>query len=76
MSLPPTNGNGQGKILWWVIGLLSTIILGLGSHNLTTTSNNTARISVLESHVMDHKEALVRIERKLDRVLESLVIGH
>jgi hypothetical protein len=66
-----TNGNGaNGKLSWWLIGLVSTIILGAAGTTMRSVQNDGERIAVLESQVKDTRDELQRINRKLDQLLE------
>jgi hypothetical protein len=66
-----TNGNGaNGKLSWWLIGLVSTIILGAAGTTMRSVQNDGERIAVLESQVRDTRDELQRINRKLDQLLE------
>ena len=66
-----TNGNGaNGKLSWWLIGLVSTIILGAAGTTMRSVKNDGERIAVLESQVKDTRDELQRINRKLDQLLE------
>ena len=66
-----TNGNGaNGKLSWWLIGLVSTIILGAAGTTMRSVKNDGERIAVLESQVRDTRDELQRINRKLDQLLE------
>jgi hypothetical protein len=64
------NGKGEGKVLWWVITGLTSILLGVGSHMLTGSADHSQRIAVLEAQNAANSERLSRIERKLDQLLE------
>jgi hypothetical protein len=64
---PPLNG---GKLVWWLIGTVTTVVLGVGAGTFSTLRSNSERIAVLESQVADTRQHLQRIERKLDRLLE------
>lgn len=63
----PLNGN---KVVWWVIGTVTTITMGVGAGTFSTLRTSSERIAVLESQVADTRLHLQRIERKLDRLLE------
>jgi hypothetical protein len=67
--------NGNGKLTYWLLGLLGTIVTG-GSVAWLTNVNQLARlhgerIAVLESQMNDQRESLKDINRKLDRILEQ-----
>jgi hypothetical protein len=65
------NGNGaNGKLSWWLIGLVSTIVLGAAGTTIRSVQNDGERIAVLESQVKDTRDELQRINRKLDQLLE------
>lgn len=63
--------NGNGKILCWVIGTLTTLLLGIGGSTLTTVRQHSERIAVLETQMLESKHQLDRIEYKLDRILNN-----
>jgi hypothetical protein len=64
------NGNGNGKLSWWLIGLLTTIGLGVAGGTIRSVQNDGERIAVLESQVKDTREELRTINQKLDKLLE------
>jgi hypothetical protein len=69
------NGSGNGKLSWWLIGLVSTTVLGIAGTTIRSVQNDGERIAVLESQVKDTRDELQRINRKLDQLLEHRV-GH
>jgi hypothetical protein len=62
------------KVLFWLLGLIGTLVTGAAGGWLTSTHALTRihgeKIAVLEIQVADQKHQLERIERKLDRLLE------
>jgi hypothetical protein len=66
--------NGNNKLVWWLLGLLATVLTGgasawLGSiHSLTRIHGE--KIAVLESQIAIQGHQLERIDQKLDRLLE------
>jgi hypothetical protein len=66
--------NGNGKMTWWIIGLLSTIVIGGGSSWVgsvyTQIRHHGERIAVLEAQIQDSRQQLQRINHKLDQLLE------
>jgi hypothetical protein len=64
----------NGKLTYWLLGLLGTVFTGAAGGWLTTTQAQLRihgeKIAVLESQIADQKHQLQRIEHKLDRVLE------
>ena len=65
------NGNGaNGKLSWWLLGLVTTIVLGAAGTTIRSVQNDGERIAVLESQVKDTRDELQRINRKLDQLLE------
>ena len=71
------NGNGaigspNGKLLWWIIGLLTTGAMGVGTSSFHTLQINSERIAVLESRINRLESALQHIENKIDRLVEHL----
>jgi hypothetical protein len=67
--------NGNGKLVYWVLGLLATLLTGTATGWVTSTHATTRvhgeKIAVLESQMLEQKNQLERIDRKLDRVLEN-----
>lgn len=61
--------NGNGKILWWLIGLLTTGVVGVTTGTVHTVQDGASRIAVLESRHQEIQRRLLRIEEKLDQVL-------
>jgi hypothetical protein len=70
----------NGKTPWWIVGVLSTILLSAGTawlHAVQTGEdavqslqrNQAERIAVLEHEMGDFRDRLQRIEQKLDRAL-------
>jgi hypothetical protein len=48
------NGNGaNGKLSWWLIGLLTTIGLGVAGGTIRSVQNDGERIAALESQIKD-----------------------
>jgi hypothetical protein len=66
--------NGNGKLLFWLLGLLGTLSTGAAGGWLTTTHTLTRihgeKIAVLESQSAEQRHQLERIEGKLDRLLD------
>jgi hypothetical protein len=64
----------NGKTLWWIIGLLTTITLGGSSAWLNTVQSQIRahgeKIAVLETRIVVQQHQLDRIDHKLDRLLE------
>jgi hypothetical protein len=67
MSQQPTSGNGNGKLSWWLIGLVTTMVLGAAGTTMRSVQNDGERIAVLESQVRDTREELKAINLKLDK---------
>jgi hypothetical protein len=67
-SPAPLNG---AKLTWWIIGTVTTLVIGLSSGALSSLRNHTERIAVLESQLSDTRYQLQRIERKLDQLLDQ-----
>jgi hypothetical protein len=63
--------NGNGKLLWWIIGTLTTLLLGLGGGTLATVRLHSERIAILETQMLESRHQLDKIEHKLDRILEN-----
>lgn len=72
----PMVENHNGKLLWWIMGLLGALITGGGSAWLSSMNTQTRvhgeRIAVLESQMQDQKSQLDRIDRKVDKILDLL----
>ena len=65
------NGNGaNGKPLWWIIGLLTTIVLSAAGHTISSVQRDGERIAVVETQTEEIREQLKRINNKLDVILE------
>jgi hypothetical protein len=64
---PALNGS---KLMWWIIGTVTTIGMGVGAGTFATLRNNSERIAVLESQLSDTRHQLQRIEHKLDHLLD------
>ena len=70
MSQQPTPANGNGKLSWWLIGLVTTMVLGAAGTTMRSVQNDGERIAVLESQVRDTREVLRAINAKLDKLLD------
>jgi hypothetical protein len=64
----PLNG---AKLTWWIIGTVTTLVVGLSSGALSSLRNHTERIAVLESQLSDTRHQLQRIEHKVDQLLDQ-----
>jgi hypothetical protein len=66
--------NSNGKTTWWIIGLLTTVVLGGSSGWVgsiySQVRQHGERLAVLEAQVHDTREQLGHINRKLDLLLE------
>jgi UDP-glucose 6-dehydrogenase len=71
MTTPMTPINGNGKAQWWIVGLLTTIVLSAAGHTITSVQRDGERIAVLETQTQDVREQLKRISNKLDQLLEQ-----
>jgi hypothetical protein len=69
-----------GTTPWWIVGILSTVLLSAGTAWLHAVQSGedamqslqrsqAERLAVLEHDVADIKDRLHRIEQKLDRAL-------
>ena len=64
------NGNGQHRILWWVVGaVLGPIVLAVFGHMLNTTYTSSQKVSALEAGLGELHRNIDRIETKLDQLL-------
>jgi len=52
----------DGKVVWWMLGILATIALAAGAAQVS-------RIGSLEDRSLSMESRLVRIETKLDMLL-------
>lgn len=67
-----TNGTQQNKLLWWITGsILAPLMLGSAMQMLHTVYADAQRLSALEVEAQDCRRQLIRIEGKLDRLLEK-----
>jgi hypothetical protein len=62
--------NGNGKALWWIVGLLTTIVLSAAGHTISSVQRDGERIAVVETQTQEIREQLKRINNKLDQLLE------
>ena len=66
--------NGNGKLVYWLLGLCGTQLTGTAAGWITsvhaTSRLHGEKIAVLESQMADQRHQLERIDRKLDRLLE------
>jgi hypothetical protein len=62
--------HGNGKLSWWLIGLVTTMVLGAAGTTMRSVQNDGERIAVLESQVRDTREELKAINLKLDKLLD------
>lgn len=69
------NSIPHGHLLWWLLGILGTLFTGSASAWLssmhTLTRQHGERIAVLEAQLEGQRQQLDRIDRKLDRLLQS-----
>jgi hypothetical protein len=70
----------NGKVSWWIVGVLSTVLLSAGTAWLHAVQSGVdakneadkkqgERVAVLEHQMIDIRDRLHRIEQKLDRAL-------
>jgi len=62
--------NGNGKALWWIVGLLTTIVLSAAGHTISSVQRDGERIAVVETQMVEVRDQLKRINNKLDLLLE------
>lgn len=72
-TIPSANGNG--KLTYWLLGVLGTLFTG-GALGWLTSMNSISRshgerIAVIESQIIEQKAQLDKIDHKLDRILEQ-----
>ncbi len=65
------SANGSSRITWWIITVLSSVLLGSGSGYVAMSSAHSARLAVLEAQRLDDHQQLERMERKIDKLLEK-----
>ncbi len=70
MANGPTANGSNSKLLWWLISILSGSLIGIASHNVTSSHEHAQKIAVLEAQTSNTDQRLQRIEQKLDRILE------
>ena len=64
---PALNGNGQGKVLWWLIGgILTPLLLTL----FNTIQTSVQRVTAIEANVHELQQRFQRLENKLDLLLD------
>ncbi len=64
------NGNGQHRILWWIIAaVLGPIVLAVFGHVLNTTYTSSQKVSALEVGLHELHRDIDRIDKKLDQLL-------
>ena len=79
----PTNG----KLTWWILGLLSTVSVGLTSAWTNTLQTRIEKIedsagsriersAALEAEFGTYKQRFDRLESKLDKLLEAVRHGN
>ncbi len=57
------NGTLSGKILWWIMGIMAVMIVGLFSSILT-------RLTVLESLMASRGERITKLESQMEQAKE------
>jgi hypothetical protein len=71
-----SNNSHSGSLslstLWWIMGIFSTLILGGGGAWMTAVNSRLAKVDVLESRMDTTQGRLMRIEDKLDLVIDRL----
>jgi hypothetical protein len=69
MSTSPTNGNN--RIVTWIAGaILVPIVLAVFTSMLSTTNSSSQRISRLEAEFQEIRDNVLRVERKIDWLVE------
>jgi len=65
-----TNGNGQHRILWWIVAaVLGPIVLAVFGHALNTTYTSSQKVSALEAGLHELHRDIDRLDKKLDQLL-------
>ena len=64
------NGSPNGRLIYWVIGLIFPVLTGACASLLHTLQSNSERIAIQESRVQEITQQLRRIEEKLDHALD------
>lgn len=69
--------NGNGKLTYWLLGLLGTVVTGGTMAWLSNTNGSIRdhgeRIAVMESRMDEQKRQLDRMNDKLDRIFERII---
>jgi len=67
--------NGNGKLLWWIMGIVASLIVALSGGWVLATNdtliNHADKITSAVSTINEVNKRLDRIEDKLDRALFS-----
>jgi hypothetical protein len=63
----PINGNGNGKLLWWLIGGIITPLIFTA---LNTVTGDSKRVTALETLIQNVDRRLERLEDKIEKLLE------
>lgn len=65
----------RDKLLWWVMGLIASVITGGGGAWLTSMHNATIqhgeKIAVMEERIEGVQKGVDKIDRKMDRLLSK-----
>jgi hypothetical protein len=64
------NGNANGKLLPWLVGLLFPALVGAAAGLISNIRQFEGRVSALEASHQLIEKRLDSIERKLDRIIE------
>ena len=70
MSDNGTNGNGK-RLPWWIVSVLTGLVVGLGSNHLTRSERHGRDITALQTQATATDYRLQRIEDKLDQLLRN-----
>ncbi len=66
--------NANGKLVYWLLGFLATLLTGATGGWLSTAQAQARlhgeKIAVLESQMAEQHRQLERIDRKIDRLLD------
>jgi hypothetical protein len=71
MNSPPTNG----KTHWWIVGMITTFLLGVAAKAFEEVQDSQGRIAVLESQIDYISKRLDSIDRGLEILIHEQKSG-
>lgn len=66
-----TNGNGNTKTLYWLLGILATALLTIGGAWAKDIVAKADKVPTIEQIQIRQQEQLDRMEGKLDKLLQQ-----